>query len=158
MPRQREAPFFGRVRKHLLRLGAKPRENLPASPDEFVARPQGRVATADRRSIAPPALLVPRPTVARPDNRKAYQDSFDVAGSVMLDVAACNRELRDRVADRLELGLLRQFGGVGSQSDNLIHFWIQGDGKAWSGMRQLIACVHQTGLHSFPGWRESHPT
>ena len=43
----------------------------------------------------------------------------------MLDVAACNRELRNRVADRLELGLLRQFGGVGSQSDSLIHFWIQ---------------------------------
>ena len=49
----------------------------------------------------------------------------------MLDVAACNRELRNRVADRLGLGLLRQFGGAGSQSDNLIHFWIQGDGKAW---------------------------
>ena len=57
----------------------------------------------------------------------------------MLDVAACNRELRNRVADRLELGLLRQFGGVGSQSDNLIHFWIQGDAKVWSGTWQLIA-------------------
>ena len=57
----------------------------------------------------------------------------------MPDVAACNRELRNRVADRLELGPLRQFGGVDSQSDNLIHFWIQGDGKAWSGTWQLIA-------------------
>src|SRR6266480_370568 len=105
MPRQREAPFSGPVRKHLLRPGAKPRENLPASPDEFVARPQGRAATADRRSIAPPALHVPQPTVGRPDNRRAYQDSFDAAGSVMLDVAACNRELRNRGADRLGLGL-----------------------------------------------------
>ena len=106
------------MRKHLLRLGAKPRENLPASPNEFVARQQGRVATADRRSIAPPALHVPQPTVGRPDNRKAYQDSFDAAGSVMPDVAACNRELRNLVTDRLQLVFVRYFGGVGSHSDN----------------------------------------
>ena len=35
----------------------------------------------------------------------------------MPDVAACNRELRNLVADRFDLVIVPHFGGVGSQSD-----------------------------------------
>ncbi len=35
----------------------------------------------------------------------------------MPDVAACNRELRNLVVDRLDLVIVRHFGGAGSQSD-----------------------------------------
>ena len=35
----------------------------------------------------------------------------------MPDVIACNRELRNLVADRLDLVIVRHFGGIDSQSD-----------------------------------------
>src|SRR5260370_31164481 len=117
MPRLRGAPVSARAQKRPFRSAAEPRENRHACLSESVARPPVRVATADPKSIASPALHVPERAICRRDNRKVCQDSFDTAKSVMPDVVACNRELRNLVADRLDLVIVRHFGGIDSQSD-----------------------------------------
>src|SRR5438045_1213407 len=54
----------------------------------------------------------------------------------MPDVAACNRELRNLVGDRLDLVFVRHFGGVGSQSDIKSISAPEGDGIPGLGTRR----------------------